>query len=113
VSKWLIVFVFLVAVILSQSIIANETLNDPTRPQQSYLPDSSKRLPSAEPLRLESILVSPNRKVAVINGVRVAEGDHVEGSLITRINSDSVAINSNGTRRVLTQSRIPDIKKLK
>ena len=66
-------------------------LNDPTRPSTFK---SAKVASKA--LNLESILISDERKVAVINGSVVAEGERVGVAEIVAINKDGVDVSSGG-----------------
>jgi hypothetical protein len=63
---------------------------DPTRPSYYKTKNSKKTF------QLESILYSGSRKVAVINGSVVAEGDTVDGWQVLNINKNKVRIKSNG-----------------
>jgi len=53
-------------------------------------------------LRLEAISAQDGQPVAVINGQLVRKGDTVEGALVTWIGVDSVELDIDGQRRVLT-----------
>ena len=63
---------------------------NPTRP--SYYKSQSNK----KNYRLESILISDTRKIAVINGVVASEGDEIEGASVISINKKSVRINRGG-----------------
>lgn len=68
----------------------NETLRDPTRPLNHTV---TSRSPQA--LTLHSILISSERKLAIINGQRLRENDVVEGSggvRIKRIGANDVVL---------------------
>lgn len=65
-------------------------LNDPTRPS-AYRP-----VEGAQTLTLESVLVGNDRKIAVINGSVVTEGERVKGFAVIEIRKDSVKGRSNG-----------------
>ena len=74
--------------VLSLPALAND-LSDPTRPPASWQvkpadsggPASQR---TASP-RLTSILVSPSRRVAVIDGVALREGQSANGIVVVRI----------------------------
>lgn len=70
---------------------------DPTRP--SYLKsDGEARQESVRnEYRLNSILVGEHRKLAIINGQRVREGDQVGDARVSRINQSSVTLLIQGT----------------
>jgi hypothetical protein len=59
--------------------------------------EPTAKTPSAPPaLRLEGISVADGKPVAVINGVRLVEGDSVEGARVVRILQDSVVLEFGG-----------------
>jgi hypothetical protein len=58
--------------------------------------------PVAAELRLEAISAQDGEPVAVINGQLVRKGDSVEGALVLSIGTDSVELEIEGRRRVLT-----------
>jgi MSHA biogenesis protein MshK len=64
---------------------------DPTRPS-SYADTAVAN----NSLRLDSILTSDNRRVAVINGVAVAEGDRMGEVRVVSIEKGVVRVNRNG-----------------
>jgi MSHA biogenesis protein MshK len=66
-------------------------LSDPTKPA-SYHAESVVD----KSLVLESVLISSQRKVAVINGAVVAEGDNVGSAKIIKIDKNGVKMNSGG-----------------
>lgn len=55
--------------------------------------------------RLESVLISDNRRVAVINGETVGVGDRVNGARVTAISAGSVSLEDNGKAVELTLGR--------
>ncbi len=67
----------LLAILLNVSVAqaADEARLDPTRPL-SY----GSQIGEDEPLKLNSVLISGGRKVAIINGVRVREQQLIEGT---------------------------------
>jgi len=66
-------------------------LQDPTRPASF---SSSASVDAT--LTLESVLLGPERKVAVINGKVVAEGDSVSGAQVIAIGKNSVRLRHRG-----------------
>ncbi len=65
-------------------------LNDPTRPFTYHSTGKTQAL------KLESTLISSNRKIAVVNGSVVAEGERVKDFTIIEIRKDSVKGQLNG-----------------
>jgi MSHA biogenesis protein MshK len=88
----------LMSILFSGLANANENLRDPTRP----LGHSGNTHASVEqPLRLQSVLVSESRKIAVINGQQVRERDLIKNSGNTQvlsIDSGGVVVQK-GTKR--------------
>ncbi len=71
---------------------AGESLRDPTRPY------SAKVARPADPARfvVTAVFVSEDRRVAIVNGQRVVEGDLVGGATIVEILRNQVRLNLNG-----------------
>ncbi len=72
--------------------------NDPTRPLSYAAPseDKGQFTISRRALVVESILISSRRRIVVINGRSLGEGDYFDGMQITVIGEDSVGIRSEG-----------------
>lgn len=79
-------------------------LGDPTRPpdykKQAELPRAAAA--AAEKWALTSVLISPRRRVAVVNGQAVQEGDTVGSSRIVRIRTSEVLLQRGGDRFVVS-----------
>ena len=80
----------LVLAIWATAVPPVSALTDPTRPS------SYRAASKSQSLRLESILFSDNRRVAVINGAVVSEGDTVGRIKILQIDKNSVRVNNSG-----------------
>lgn len=88
---------------------ADTTLRDPTQPL----------VPSAEPgvrvetsdLVLKSVLVSKRRKLAIINGQRLSEGDELNGFRIRTISGDGVMLSKDGNDWLLQRTATTGITK--
>lgn len=67
-------------------------LRDPTRPYSAAVtvPTAAVRF------KLSAILVSEQRRVAVVNGQRVMQGDQVDGATVTEILSDELRLEYQG-----------------
>lgn len=70
-------------------------LPDPTRPA-SYQTEAVQHT-----LKLESVLISEARKVAVINGHVVAEGDRIGSTRVISIHKDRVQVSRGGVSSTL------------
>jgi len=74
-------------------------LNDPTRPTDPSHYFGSSSTPAPDALMLQSILFAPERRIAVINGMRVQEGDRVGSARVVNIQDSQVLLEtSRGTR---------------
>lgn len=83
-------------------------LSDPTRPWQSsgY---QQKRPQTAASYSLNSTLVSSTRRVAVINGQHVSEGETVGNAIVVKIGKYDVLLQS--PDRQINLKLMPDIVK--
>jgi MSHA biogenesis protein MshK len=77
-----------VSCLFSASTLA---LEDPTKPP-SFGVQQSKNIPYL----LSSLLVSEDRKVAIINGQTVSEGERVDGATVISISKAVVWLNKKG-----------------
>lgn len=91
-------FRYLLAVVLWLPTMVM-ALVDPTQPA-NYQKERKQ-----EVLRVESILLGTVRKVAVISGKVVGEGDRIGSTMIISINKDSVKISSGGKFSTLKLNR--------
>jgi MSHA biogenesis protein MshK len=75
-------------------------LRDPMRP---FVPDSGGGAGEAAPrgFELSAVFISATRRIAVINGDLVREGDRVGNAQITRIDSQSVRLRRGNEELVL------------
>ncbi len=100
------------AVLLIAPMLANaqETLRDPTRPYSARSVASTGGSGSgggskvASSFKVTAIFTSEMRRVAVVNGQRVSEGDQVDGATVVEILADRLRLNQGGkaiTSRVL------------
>lgn len=93
----------LAALVLAGTAAAEAPLRDPTLPSN---PSVFAATPTAHTgrWRLTSTLVGPHRRLAVINGRTVAQGQHFDGARILAIGNGEVRVRSQGrtvTLRVL------------
>ena len=66
---------------------------DPFRPpRQVEQPANEEAGKAPAPSRLESVLIAPDRRVAVINGQQYVEGDRYGGGRVVRISESEVVI---------------------
>jgi len=72
------------------------TLPDPMQPPQVEAASTAKERKPHPSWRLQSILVSPARRVAIINGHRLTTGERVGGARLVSIHPDHVILNYQG-----------------
>lgn len=82
-------------------------LLDPTRPAHRDRSGAVHPGSVSRGWQLDSTLVAPDRRVAVINGKRVSETEWVDGAQVIEIRKLDVLIQANGRRRTL--QLLPDI----
>ena len=70
---------------------------DPTRPPADQVALAAEAGPGPDTVwRLDSVLSSPERRVAVINGVRTRVGDRIGGATVLQIDKSSVRLREAG-----------------
>ena len=98
------------AVLLLAPVLAaaQETLRDPTRPYSARAvattPSGGGGGKVTSSFRVTAIFTSDMRRIAVVNGRRVAEGDQVDGATVVEILADRLRLEYSGkssTSRVL------------
>lgn len=83
------------AALLAPSLAGASPLPDPTRPADAPIARANGGTAAAGPV-LQSTLVSPTRRVAVIDGRTVGVGDKVHGATVVDIQPYEVRIHQNG-----------------
>lgn len=98
---------FSVCVMLPLTITSVKAeIPDPTRPPIELnaaplsvaQPTKKITIPTEPIFTLQSIMISPTRKFAVINGITVNVGDTVKGAKVMAIEPNSVNLNQKGKR---------------
>jgi len=93
----LITVMFLFPVAVSSQEIAI----DPTRPPVGYLATEADAGEGGGGLMLQTIMISPTQKTAIINGVVVKLGEKYGDAVLTRVAENEVVLRSGGVNRVL------------
>lgn len=89
--------------------MAAELLNDPTRPAPEFMPPSQQnRTVEAEVLTLQSILLSPQRKIAIISGRTVSIGESILGHQLQSLGNRSATLK--GPKGTITLQLLPSIR---
>lgn len=102
-----LVVVFVLLMISLQSLANSEiTLRDPTAPVGGFV-----RTETRPQLELNAIVYSSGRKLAIIDGREMKEGDSARGIKILRIMESSVLVEQNGIKRSLRLHSGPQIRR--
>lgn len=75
-------------------------LKDPTRPLRAPAVTAPAASGRALPT-LDSVLVGSDRRLAVIDGMRLGEGDERDGIRVWEIRSDAVVVSVDGSPRMV------------
>lgn len=94
---------------LFSAAAAAETLVDPTRPPSMVEKSAAGVAPAPVGSGLQSIFISPQRRVALIDGKEVPVGGHVGEAKLVQIAEDHIVLkDAKGTRSV---ALLPGIEK--
>ena len=91
--------------LLPVAVSAQRITIDPTRPPAGYMGTGADA--GADPgeagdgLRLQSVMISPTQKTAIINGALVKLGEKYGDAVLTRVAENEVVLRSGGVNRVL------------
>jgi MSHA biogenesis protein MshK len=77
-----------------------QALSDPTRPPQVSAA-AAAAAPDAAASRLQSVLISPRRKLAVIDGMTVPLGGTVDGATLVAVRESEVVLQKGNERETL------------
>lgn len=80
---------------MSYSLLSFAEWRDPTRP------DGFNSVVEEDPMRLNAIIISKERRIAVISGKMLKIGDQFEGSLVTSIEPNTVQLEGRDGRITL------------
>lgn len=96
-------YLILCALLLCASALQAGSINDPMRPSgvQHKLPPASEQV-SAPSYRLDSILIATDRRLSVINGKQLAEGEYIDKFKVVRIEATRVTLRSGSRSQILT-----------
>lgn len=94
-ARFLNAFVMLLLVCASVASRA-DSFYDPTRPPPAFLPPAMQpaaaSAPAEKPLVLQSILLSPQRKIAIISGQSVKVGQSIRGYQLLSLGSSEAQL---------------------
>jgi len=92
--------------LLSSFAATGEGLIDPTRPP-TYQDSVSSKAQYTDNFILSAVLISPQRRLAIINGQQVMVGDKLGEFTITSISSNTVELIGPENRKQLLQLAAP------
>ncbi|MEW6687739.1 MAG: MSHA biogenesis protein MshK [Pseudomonadota bacterium] len=87
------------AATLAMASARAQALTDPTRPPQAIAPGDAPQ--EAGGTQLQSVLISPRRRLAIINGAMVSLGDTVGEAKVVKITETEVVLRKDGETEVL------------
>ena len=90
---------------------AEVVLKDPTRPLRAPAPGVVAADPAGPRPRLNSVLFGPDRRVAVIDGRRMTEGDSHGAVEVMTIHPDRVVVRQAGVGRLVLKLTNADMHK--
>lgn len=94
--KHLCIFLGLLVLLGTTPVQAQLELPDPTRPANFLVQVNSAELPLADDFKLNSVLISSQRQVAIINEKSVEVGDLVNGATVRKIAKNWVELDKQG-----------------
>jgi MSHA biogenesis protein MshK len=91
-------------------LVLAQGLPDPTRPPASLsVVESASAVASTSGPELQSILISPTRRIAIINGQHLRQGDKFGEARVVRISESEVILRNGSESQVL--KLFPEIEK--
>lgn len=97
--------------LLFAALAQAQEVRDPTRPPGSGTARAGKSAPAAGGLVLQSILTSPERQAAVINGKVVGPGETIDGFMLVGIAEGEAVLKNGGQVRRLRLYPSVDLKR--
>jgi MSHA biogenesis protein MshK len=84
---------------LVPAVASPQEMNDPTRPPTGFAAEAAADIPVGN--RLQSVMISPTRSAAIINGVTVRLGEKYGDAVLVRVAESEVVLRSGGVQEVL------------
>lgn len=84
---------------IGASAWAQQITTDPTRPPAELAAEAPRGAIGGN--QLQSVVISPTRKAAIINGVVVELGKKYGDAVLTKVAEDEIVLESGGSRQVL------------
>jgi type II secretory pathway component PulC len=83
-----------VLMLTATSVCLGESLRDPTRPYKA----SAVTTTTSPRFVVNAIIVSADRRVAIVNGRRVGIGGSIDGATVISIDKDELVLTKDGRR---------------
>lgn len=83
-----------VLMLAATNVCLGESLRDPTRPYEA----SAVATTASPRFSVNAIIVSADRRVAIVNGRRVGIGGSIDGATVISIDKDQLVLTRNGKR---------------
>lgn len=99
-QEMLLICAGLLAALMPVDKSSAASLQDPTRPPQRFVTPVAPESVAINNWHLGSILIAPQRRVAVINGCALSVGDQVHGAKVVAIEPDQVRLRQ-GRREIV------------
>jgi MSHA biogenesis protein MshK len=93
-------FVLCLALLAPRTALA-QVMNDPTRPPPGYDAAEPDTGDSGGGIMLQTVLITPTQKAAIINGVLVKLGEKYGDAVLIAVAENEVVLRSGGARQVL------------
>jgi hypothetical protein len=84
---------------LLPAVASAQITTDPTRPPTGFAAEAAEGAAAGN--QLQSVMISPTRKAAIINGVMVEQGQKYGDAVLMRVGEDEVVLRSGDSRQVL------------
>lgn len=100
--------ILILAVLCAPVFAQNSGFYDPTKPPAAFLPGTPTAQSSATletPLVLQSVLLSPQRKAAIINGQSIALGQSIRGYQLRNLGPSQAQLS--GPKGTITLKLLP------
>lgn len=93
------VLLIVLAGAIGSASASEQITTDPTRPPAGFAAEAPKGAVAGN--QLQSVMISPTRKSAIINGVPVELGKKYGDAVLTKVGEDEVVLESGSSRQVL------------
>lgn len=87
--------------LLAPGAAFSQAINDPTRPPAGLAAEDDAGGDAGGGILLQSVMISPARKAAIINGVMVRLGEKYGDAVLVRVAESEVVLKSGDMRQVL------------